>query len=155
MAAQTLLPGQTVIQENPILFVLGDNEDNISIGMSCVPFLRRAFDKFLALSPAAQTDVLDFYNQSLTIEPYFRRFGEFLGLDAGDLEAFTKVISILKLHAVWANPAPALDHIGLGLYPVACRIGHSCQPNCIWFSGRCICLLLDSAGKNMMSRRQD
>ena len=57
-----------------------------------------------------------------------------------DVEEFVLVNMVINFNAVTMNPAPAHGgcgkgiNFGSGLFETACRLSHSCKPNCFWFS---------------------
>jgi len=54
---------------------------------------------------------------------------------------FVQLLMVIKFNAVQVTPTNADgsgegQHLGRGLFEVACRMSHSCRPNCVWFSSQ-------------------
>ena len=56
-----------------------------------------------------------------------------------NIEEFIKVIMVIRFNSVELQPAaqdgngPGASH-GHGLFEIACRMNHTCKPNCVWFT---------------------
>ena len=54
-----------------------------------------------------------------------------------DVEVFLQVSMTYAFNAADVNPQPldgyaALSCLGIGLFPIACKMQHSCSPNTVW-----------------------
>jgi len=65
--------------------------------------------------------------------------GSLLCRSEADFELCVKVAMALLFNGVEVNPAQddgagTANTLGVGLYAMACRANHSCQPNCFWYA---------------------
>ena len=59
-----------------------------------------------------------------------------------EAERFTRLTMVNKFNSVTIQPSNPegssgeRPYYGHGLFEVACRMTHSCRPNCVWFSSQ-------------------
>ena len=129
IATRPLLPGQTILLEEPVILL----QDAYPLSI---------YRAFTASSPAVQCQILDFF------APVDGAFGTQLRaalLDSGELDksevdVFVRVVLAFQFNCVGVSPAPddggTPPDLGAALYSVACRASHSCQPNCFWLADK-------------------
>ena len=109
------------------------------------------------LDPRSWTDYLHFLDQPKDIQDKVLSFyAEMDGKEAKIVHEFVKpflesteavrefvnLTMVVKFNSVTIHPAAAdgsgasLGQYGHGLFLVACRLTHSCRPNCTWFSSQ-------------------
>ena len=122
MATQALQAGSTVLQEEPVILVREDGMDaNAPINI---------YHAFLAASPAVQSQVLDFFSP---VRPDLRAYLLEMGkVDVSQVEECMKVVSAFLSNAVDIPAGYGVPYASVGLYTLACKAAHSCQPNCSW-----------------------
>ena len=120
VATQSLQPGTTILEEQPLILVRGGSMDaNALIGIYCA---------FLAAPPAVQSQVLDFFSP---VQPDLRTALLATGkVDARQVEECMKVVLAFLFSAYKIPAGYGAPHASVGLYAMACKAAHSCQPNC-------------------------
>ena len=118
VATRSLRPYTTFLEEEPVILVKGP-VDPISI-----------YRFFLAASPAVQSQVLDFFSP---VRPDLRAYLLEMGkVDVSQVEECMKVVSAFLSNAVDIPAGYGVPYASVGLYTLACKAAHSCQPNCSW-----------------------
>jgi hypothetical protein len=95
---------------------------------------------FLEQPDDVQEKVLSFYadmecGDALRVREFVKSYIE----TPKSAELFTRLCMVIKFNTVAIQPVsedgsgPGRDY-GHGLFEVACRMAHSCRPNCVWFS---------------------
>ena len=137
VADQSMHAGQTILVEKPVIIAHSPSLDYFDY-----------YASFCSSPPPVQRDILDFYSpvegpraqqlRKVLPELFSARFGT--AVDEQKLSEFVKVAMAFQFNSVGVNPAPEDGaagepvSLGSGLYKLACRAAHSCQPNCFWLS---------------------
>ena len=127
LSTRSLLPGTTILQEEPVILVKGGKHYH-PLGI---------YRAFLAASPAVQSQVLDFFSPTTGARSMELRADLLAGGSLGgeQVEECVKLFSVFELNGVAVSPTNddggTLD-LGIGLYATAGKASHSCQPNCTW-----------------------
>jgi len=98
----------------------------------CVHFQKQpepAQAKMLALFADLECD--DALRATAFIEPHLK----------SSTKIFMQLLMVIEFNAVQITPANSDgsgegQNLGHGLFEVACRMSHSCRPNCVWFSSQ-------------------
>jgi len=96
---------------------------------------------YMSQSKETKAKILDFYvDMGCTLANDIRAgMMPFAGYENLDVEEFVLVNMVINFNAVILNPVAADGsgsgtNFGSGLFETACRLSHSCKPNCCWFS---------------------
>ena len=141
--------GNTIVIEEPtviIPFKFGeydtDTSSLTSVGID--PEIVYRFNYFLTLSPSKRKEILSFYCplESIWSKKLRNIISESSIIEESNVEDFIKLATVLNFNSVAVNPQP-LDGstdtpicLGSGLFPLCCRMSHSCNPNCYWYSAQ-------------------
>mmetsp|Transcript_11466 Transcript_11466/g.23502 ORF Transcript_11466/g.23502 Transcript_11466/m.23502 type:complete len:422 (-) Transcript_11466:494-1759(-) len=128
-------------EEALIIFSLPDHDDGALMKRAGQPpwiadprsSIQRWVDYwwFKQQSAERQRDILDLYGEmDCTDAQRLRTFLQknLVAESDLDIEEFTRLAMVLKFNAVETSSDQ------YGLFKVACRMTHSCRPNCVWFS---------------------
>jgi hypothetical protein len=98
---------------------------------------------YMSQSKETKAKILDFYvDLDCTLANNVRAgMMPFASYENLDVEEFVLVNMVINFNAVIVNPVAADGSgqgttFGSGLFETACRLSHSCRPNCCWFSSQ-------------------
>jgi hypothetical protein len=148
VATRNIEAGQEILLEDPLMTSSLKNCEDLDLpaiprSVLQVPLLAELCGElalrcwinywvFKNQKPYIQEQVLEFYIPSESqqnISTYLRAMAE--SCENVDIELFVRVNMIFATNSVGVH---ALGKGASALYSFACRITHSCQPNCIWWS---------------------
>ena len=135
--------GTTIIIEKPVVIIppaFGNTPPFKSdrIGVK----LFQDYNYFLTLSSSLRELILSFYCPLESFWSKTLRQECSSLMSNSDVEDFVKLNTVCHFNAVSVNPQP-LDgstatpvNLGSGLFLLCCRMSHSCNPNCYWYSAQ-------------------
>ena len=147
VARRAFARGSLILRELPLLLVNEEawrHDPRVVRDLRKVPGSLEAFAAYWAFRDAPESvraQVLSLYSPtSGAREQAYRERLLSSGCRTGeDVEETLKVFSVFNFNAVSVgrqneDGSAGDDELGMGLYLLACRMNHSCAPNCTWLS---------------------
>jgi len=140
VTTRPFVPGQEILIEAPVIIVPWQNScwGPKPVALARVdPHFWFQYCSYLEQSPSTQQQILSFYSPVDCQKAIFLRR---IALMCPEVNAdlFVKVAMVFQFNAANISPEPkdggTRKSIGVGLFNLACRVTHSCQPNCFWLS---------------------
>jgi hypothetical protein len=148
-AGRDYLANQIVFAESPLFSV---PHRLCHPGIPTLQYLFSAYTLFTALPTARQTDILGLFSPTDgAVAKSFRTAANDLGLlpDAAAIDEFVQFAMALHFNSVDCQSTvsePDHEATGRALFAMACRMSHSCDPSCVWFT--------DGVGRRIVRARR-
>ena len=145
-ATKAIAQGEIILREPPFIIIGIDaiTSEVTELSAKYPSIDSQLFSYYLEyerMTPEQQAILFEFYSPTDSAKANNMRF-QLLDIDSFadnfDIEMFIKVAMALHYNGAEVTPPPpdgssnSIEY-GIGLYPVACKISHSCDSNCGWY----------------------